>query len=162
MTATETIAWQGGVDGHLRLIDQTELPTNLKQIDCRTIEQVWTAIRRLRVRGAPAIGIAAAYGVCLAVSDSFSRGLDEARHSALEAADYLASSRPTAVNLFWALDRMRKVIRADYDDVDSLASAMFLNLRGPPRLAKGWKPSPKWVIRRSSWPPCRAGPNVSL
>ena len=61
----------GDVDGHLRLIDQTLLPTEYKRIDCRTVEDVWHAIKRLSVRGAPAIGIAAAYGVVIAMQ-SFS------------------------------------------------------------------------------------------
>jgi methylthioribose-1-phosphate isomerase len=68
-------------------------------LECRTVEEVWQAIRRLSVRGAPAIGIAAAYGVCLGMQN---------RRSVDEACDYLATSRPTAVNLFWALERMRR------------------------------------------------------
>ncbi len=105
----ETLRWIGDEGGHLRLIDQTQLPVQLVEIDCHTVESVWEAIKTLRVRGAPAIGIAAAYGVCLALQsvvhdspDAFQRRLDSA-------AEYLASSRPTAVNLFWALDRMRAV-----------------------------------------------------
>ena len=103
----ETIQWIGQTDGHLRLIDQTLLPENLKEIDCRDIETVWEAIKMLRVRGAPAIGIAAAYGVSVglgAVDDSeadiFWKTFDKS-------VDYLATSRPTAVNLFWALDRLK-------------------------------------------------------
>lgn len=103
----ETLRWEGGDDGHLSLIDQTLLPTELKRIECRDVETVWEAIQMLRVRGAPAIGIAAAYGVCLGVQDSVG-GPSAGFQSALESVvDYLASSRPTAVNLFWALDRMR-------------------------------------------------------
>jgi methylthioribose-1-phosphate isomerase len=110
--ALETLAWVGGLDGFLRMIDQTLLPTQLVRIECRSVESVWEAIKVLRVRGAPAIGIAAAYGVCLGlqpVLDSseavfFSR-LDEV-------AEYLAGSRPTAVNLFWALERMRRAAAA--------------------------------------------------
>ena len=65
-----TLAWIGGVDGHLRLIDQTRLPVEFGEIDCRDVETVWEAIKTLRVRGAPAIGIAAAYGVCLGLQGS--------------------------------------------------------------------------------------------
>jgi methylthioribose-1-phosphate isomerase len=103
-----TLRWIGGIDGHLRLIDQTLLPVEFKEIDCRTVEQVWEAIRSLRVRGAPAIGIAAAYGVCVGVQSAVGR--DEAAFFARldEVTTYLASSRPTAVNLFWALDRMKR------------------------------------------------------
>lgn len=87
----------------MRLLDQTRLPTETTYLDCRSVEDVWQAIKRLSVRGAPAIGIAAAYGVCLAADST---------DSALNACDYLATSRPTAVNLFWALDRMRKLIQS--------------------------------------------------
>jgi methylthioribose-1-phosphate isomerase len=95
-----TIHWQGDVTGHLVLLDQTRLPSETAYLDCRTAEDVWQAIRRLSVRGAPAIGVAAAYGVCL--------GAKQGRN-VREVCDYLATSRPTAVNLFWALDRMRRV-----------------------------------------------------
>lgn len=101
----QTIQWIGGTAGHLRLIDQTRLPQQLEMLDCHSPEDAWGAIKRLSVRGAPAIGIAAAYGVCLALRDD---PHDET--AARAAAEYLATSRPTAVNLFWALDRVRRVI----------------------------------------------------
>jgi methylthioribose-1-phosphate isomerase len=101
-----TLRWQGDVDGHLVLLDQTRLPAEIVYLECRTAEDVWQAIRRLSVRGAPAIGIAAAYGVCLGVQSG--RKVDDV-------CDYLATSRPTAVNLFWALDRMRRVGRVSRD-----------------------------------------------
>jgi methylthioribose-1-phosphate isomerase len=94
-----TIRWSGGVDGHVVLLDQTRLPAETVYLECRTVEDVWQAIRRLAVRGAPAIGVAAAYGVCVGVQRD--RDVDEV-------CDYLATSRPTAVNLFWALERMRQ------------------------------------------------------
>jgi methylthioribose-1-phosphate isomerase len=104
-----TLHWVGGVDGRLWLIDQTRLPVECREIECATVEDVWDAIRRLRVRGAPAIGVAAAYGLVLGVQPAAAddRGRFDARLH--EVADYLATSRPTAVNLFWALDRMRRV-----------------------------------------------------
>lgn len=102
--STPAIAWQGETDGYLQLIDQTLLPSELRIIDCRDVETVWEAIKMLRVRGAPAIGISAAYGVVLSQRNGASKS------AAGKAADYLATSRPTAVNLFWALDRLRKVI----------------------------------------------------
>ncbi|HMP06009.1 MAG TPA: S-methyl-5-thioribose-1-phosphate isomerase, partial [Lacipirellulaceae bacterium] len=94
-----TLRWEGSVDGRLMLLDQTRLPGEAVEIACRTVDDVWHAIRRLAVRGAPAIGVAAAYGVCLARCETPPR-------DPLEACDRLATSRPTAVNLFWALDRM--------------------------------------------------------
>jgi methylthioribose-1-phosphate isomerase len=97
-----TLRWEGEAGGHLVLLDQTRLPGEVVELHCRTVDDVWQAIKRLAVRGAPAIGIAAAYGVCLASRGVHPRG-------PLEACDYLAASRPTAVNLFWALERMRRV-----------------------------------------------------
>lgn len=102
--STPAIAWLGGADGYLQLIDQTLLPGEIKLIDCHDVETVWEAIKMLRVRGAPAIGISAAYGVLLSQKSGVSK------NAAIEAADYLATSRPTAVNLFWAIDRLRRVI----------------------------------------------------
>ena len=64
-TSVETMRWVGDTDGHLVLIDQTLLPTEFVELDCRNVETVWEAIKMLRVRGAPAIGIAAAYGVVI-------------------------------------------------------------------------------------------------
>src|ERR1043166_827412 len=106
-SSVPTLQWIGGVDGCLRLIGQTRLPEALVHIDCHDVETVFEAIRSLRVRGAPAIGIAAAYGVCLGAQSAAS--LDEPDFFArLEATvRRLAESRPTAVNLFWALRRMQ-------------------------------------------------------
>lgn len=107
--APATLAWHGGADGHLELIDQTLLPAELKQIACRDVEAVWEAIRQLRVRGAPAIGIAAAYGVCLGLQSAAKSDVPQFFGRLEEVTGYLATSRPTAVNLFWALDRMQAV-----------------------------------------------------
>ena len=101
---TPTIEW---VDGGVRLIDQTLLPNELKQIDCNDVECVWEAIKSLRVRGAPAIGIAAALGTVLGIWNSKKTRYTEFVDELHGVTDYLASSRPTAVNLFWALDRMK-------------------------------------------------------
>ena len=109
----ETLGWVEAGEfsrSHLRMIDQTLLPVELKMLDCRTIETVWEAIKMLRVRGAPAIGIAAAYGLCVGLQPLFSDGVEPSEaecFARLKAShDFLAGSRPTAVNLFWALDRM--------------------------------------------------------
>ena len=110
-----SVSWSGGPDGVARLIDQTLLPTEFKVIDIADAEAMWEAIRVLRVRGAPAIGIAAALGVVLGVKRCDAATGAEVVAEALRAADYLATSRPTAVNLFWALDRMRAVARAGID-----------------------------------------------
>jgi len=107
--AIETLAWTGGAGGHLRLLDQTRLPERLEYLDCTNVEEVRDAIRRLVVRGAPAIGIAAAFGAYLGIRDL--PGDDPvALAAALDrAVERLASARPTAVNLVWALERMRAV-----------------------------------------------------
>jgi methylthioribose-1-phosphate isomerase len=103
------VSWIGDAPaGHLQLIDQTLLPIKAQDLSCTTVEIVWEAIKTLRVRGAPAIGVAAAYGVVV--------GCQNARHSSpaefdarvAQVVEYLAGSRPTAVNLFWALDRMKR------------------------------------------------------
>lgn len=103
----ETLRWIGDHNGHLVLIDQTRLPVELIDHECRTVEIAWEAIKQLRVRGAPAIGIAAAYGTVLGMQNDslvekigFCGAIDQVT-------GYLAESRPTAVNLFWALDRMK-------------------------------------------------------
>lgn len=116
---TPAVAWIGETDGFLQLIDQTLLPGELKLLDCRTVEQVWEAIKSLRVRGAPAIGVAAAYGVIVGCqkADRASRFQFEQRLD--EVLGNLAGSRPTAVNLFWALNRMRKVA-ADQPKLSSM------------------------------------------
>ncbi len=157
MENIEPVCWIGGVDGYLRLIDQTALPAELKCIECRDIATLLEAIKMLRVRGAPAIGVAAAYGLCLAAQsalrlDTGSQAepsqlvhpsTDQAQRSAgrfhtarsstnardaaaaissgalldrlMEAADYLQSSRPTAVNLSWALRRVLHAAEAMRD-----------------------------------------------
>jgi methylthioribose-1-phosphate isomerase len=104
----QAVEWIGGIDGHLRLLDQTRLPLEMEYIDCRCVERVWQAIRELSVRGAPAIGIAAAYGVIVGMQSLSSHADRQTIDRRLqELMSYLASSRPTAVNLFWALDRMK-------------------------------------------------------
>ena len=102
-TKVETLRWVGDHHGHLVLIDQTRLPLELVELECCDLETVWEAIKQLRVRGAPAIGIAAAYGVVLGMQTA---GADF-RATLKQVAAHLAKSRPTAVNLFWALDRMQ-------------------------------------------------------
>jgi len=128
MSNIETLSWHGDRFGTLKMIDQTLLPTELKVIECRNVETVWEAIKMLRVRGAPAIGIAAAYGVCIGIQDL----PDDANHEMLrwklnDVADYLASSRPTAVNLFWALNRMKAKAETLYatKNVSEIWAALF-------------------------------------
>lgn len=103
----ETIKWSKDC---ARIIDQTLLPNQLKFIDCRDVKTMWQAIKTLQVRGAPAIGVAAAFGVLLGIQKF--KGQDRAKFFKLfnETCDYLATSRPTAVNLFNMLERMKAVV----------------------------------------------------
>ena len=115
-TKTETLRWIGEVDGHLELIDQTLLPTEFREIACKDVQTVWDAIKQLKVRGAPAIGIAAGYGMVVGlqtVSDSASK--EEFFSRLKEVSDYLAGSRPTAVNLFWAIERIARTAESNRD-----------------------------------------------
>ena len=120
--AVETLRWEGDAAGHVRMVEQTLLPRTSTVIDVRTVDEMVAAIRRLAVRGAPAIGVAAAYGVLLGLREDAS--LERVR----AVADTLAASRPTAVNLFWALRRM--TARAEREaaagaDADALRAALL-------------------------------------
>jgi methylthioribose-1-phosphate isomerase len=107
------LSWVGdAATGHLQLLDQTLLPVECREVNCMTVETVWEAIKSLRVRGAPAIGVSAAYGVVVGCQMSRQLGRNEFDQRLRSVIDYLAGSRPTAVNLFWALDRMGRVAKA--------------------------------------------------
>lgn len=93
----------------LVIIDQTQLPNKVEMLHLTEIKDIWDAIYHLKVRGAPAIGVAAAIGIYLAAKKINSDNYDEFYKQFKKDKDYLASSRPTAVNLFWALDRMEKL-----------------------------------------------------
>lgn len=105
-----TLQWIGDEDGALRLLDQTRLPGEVVMIDCRDIETVWEAIRALRVRGAPAIGVAAAYGMYLGVRPARNASHAEFDRRLAETARHLCDARPTAVNLEWAVRRVGEAI----------------------------------------------------
>lgn len=110
----ETLEWMGDF---VRIVDQRELPDRTAFIDCRTVGEVAAAIRTLAVRGAPAIGVAAAYGAVI--------GSIENRRDLPRYLDELAATRPTAVNLFWAIERMKK-IAAEYEALDDEAFTLRL------------------------------------
>lgn len=106
-----TLEWVGDVRGFLRLLDQTQLPCAVRTVDCRNVPATIEAIQQLRVRGAPAIGIAAAYGLCLGVQQALD-GDEASFFRLLESTQAeLRVSRPTAVNLAWALDRLLAIAR---------------------------------------------------
>ena len=94
--------------GTLHILDQTLLPNETRFIDTTDQAAIWNAIKTLQVRGAPAIGVAAAMGVAAAAQAAGGGSRDDVLDAVDHSADYLATSRPTAVNLFWALERMRR------------------------------------------------------
>ena len=96
--------------GALVIIDQTRLPGEVHILSLTDQKEIWEAIYLLKVRGAPAIGVAAAIGIYLAAKGIQAEDYDAFYEQFKQAKDYLASSRPTAVNLFWALDRMERVV----------------------------------------------------
>ncbi|TDL31724.1 S-methyl-5-thioribose-1-phosphate isomerase [Jeotgalibacillus sp. S-D1] len=97
------MTWQGD---SIKLLNQQKLPNEIEFIFLTSIEQVWDSIHSLKVRGAPAIGITAAYGLALWGLQSNYDSATEFRHELTKQFDYLVSSRPTAVNLYWALERL--------------------------------------------------------
>ncbi len=103
-----TVRWVGGIEGRLEIIDQTLLPDEHRVILLEDVRTVWEAIKTLRVRGAPAIGVAAAMGVAVGARAAPDEDEDAVEEAVERACALLATSRPTAVNLFWALDRMRR------------------------------------------------------
>lgn len=112
-------------DQRLFILDQTLLPLEKLQIELTTGEAVWDAIKTLQVRGAPAIGVCAAYGFIVGIREKAPLDTTAFRVAAKEVKDYLASSRPTAVNLFYALDRMEACLNAcEADTPEALYTAL--------------------------------------
>ncbi|NQT24347.1 S-methyl-5-thioribose-1-phosphate isomerase [candidate division KSB1 bacterium] len=107
--AVRTIEW---IDNKIVLLDQTLLPTEEKYLIIDSIDVLAEAIKSLRVRGAPAIGVAAAMGVALAGKLFHGQSREAFNEDVLKAIDLLQKTRPTAVNLFWALDRMQNILKA--------------------------------------------------
>jgi methylthioribose-1-phosphate isomerase len=99
------------LDGVVRMIDQTLLPTEKVFVDCKTIEDVGHAIKTMIIRGAPAIGVAAAMGVSLGADTITASNFDEFYGAMKKQCDQLGKSRPTAVNLAWAINRMKQVAK---------------------------------------------------
>jgi methylthioribose-1-phosphate isomerase len=118
-----TVSWN---NGKIVLIDQTRLPNHFELIETDDIERVATAIRRLEVRGAPAIGVTAAYAMALAAMKSHARDNQSMSIALQNAYDLLAKTRPTATNLFWALDHMMAFARQQLSNGPSgLGDAML-------------------------------------
>lgn len=121
----KTLEWVGARPGHVRMIDQTRLPLECVVLDVRDAQLMHDCIRRLVVRGAPAIGVAAAFGVLLGVQALDERDRDDTLARVLECALFLSTARPTAVNLFWALERMAARARRDHAAGDAIVAGLF-------------------------------------
>lgn len=117
-----TVAWRGDC---LLIIDQTALPVTKRMLALHTADQVFDAIRQLNVRGAPAIGISAAFGLYLGVRDLATQRRGEFLAKVDEVAAHLETARPTAVNLAWALRRMRDRVHAAYGTVAELKATLL-------------------------------------
>ena len=122
----KTIEW---VDNKSRMIDQTILPYEFKTVDISTAEEMYYAIKDMIVRGAPAIGIAGAHGVSLAAIELSKTETDKNifLKKLQEKADYLKSSRPTAVNLMWAVDKQMKLALEVNGSIETIANALIEN-----------------------------------
>lgn len=104
-----TVEWKNGA---VRLLDQSKLPGSVEFLDCRDYQAVANAIRALKVRGAPAIGVTAAMGVALGAEKINASDYPTFLQAVLKICDELATTRPTAVNLFWAIERMRQKLES--------------------------------------------------
>ncbi|HDQ93149.1 MAG TPA: S-methyl-5-thioribose-1-phosphate isomerase [Synergistetes bacterium] len=108
----ETIKWDGERES-LMILDQTLIPEEIKYLECKTVEEVALCIETMKVRGAPAIGIAAAYGLVFAASEGV--------EGVMKGAGRLSVTRPTAINLFWALERMKNLALEKSGNLDLVA-----------------------------------------
>ncbi|MGC9317312.1 MAG: S-methyl-5-thioribose-1-phosphate isomerase [Armatimonadota bacterium] len=125
-----TVQWVDEDGGMVRMIDQTRLPGELVMLDCRDVDCVAAAIERLSVRGAPAIGCAAALGMALAARRSHAETMDGLREELQRARERLAATRPTAVNLFWALGQMERAAdEAAGEGPDGVRAALLRRAR---------------------------------
>ena len=120
-----SVSWNAD---HVKMLDQRLLPEVIEFLELTTAEQVWESIRNLTVRGAPAIGISAAFGVYLGIRQLAVEDRSALATEVIKVADYLATSRPTAVNLFWALDRMKRragELAAESGDIAAMKEALL-------------------------------------
>jgi methylthioribose-1-phosphate isomerase len=107
MTMPATIEWR---EGRVRILDQSRLPKEVVYLECQDYKTVAQAIKELKIRGAPAIGIAAAMGLALGAKFIQTSHREDFLKQFLSICDVMAATRPTAVNLFWAIERMKKVV----------------------------------------------------
>ena len=118
MNETATLWWDKGTES-IRYIDQTLLPEKYTIVECRSIERLATAIKRLEIRGAPALGVAGAYGIALATRVCEKNDLNTFFSDVHHDAEFLLATRPTAINLGWGIARVLSKI-AHVHDIDSI------------------------------------------
>src|SRR6185369_14159336 len=104
-----TIDWQGNM---IVMIDQRKLPGQEIYVRCRTAQEVARAIKTMVIRGAPAIGVAAAWGIALGMRNSKATGTQKFAAEFFKVCELMAATRPTAVNLFWAIERLKRTFAA--------------------------------------------------
>ena len=119
-----TIEW---IDTFSRMVDQTLFPYEFKYVDIKTGDEMFDAIKTMIVRGAPAIGIAGAHGVVLYAQELKDLPCEEFVKKLLEKADHMATSRPTAVNLMWAVEKQKEVIKNSKSDVKGIIEELKQN-----------------------------------
>lgn len=121
-----TIQW---IDNYSRMVDQTLFPYEFKYVDIKTGQEMFDAIKTMIVRGAPAIGIAGAHGVVLYAQELAKENLsrEDFVKKLLEKADYMATSRPTAVNLMWAVEKQKEIIKNSKSDINGIIEELKQN-----------------------------------
>ena len=127
MNIEKTIEWikTDNLKGISRMIDQTLLPYEYKKIDIKTTDEMYNAIKTMIVRGAPAIGIAGAHGVILAAIESINES--DFKNSILKKANYINSSRPTAVNLSWAIKKQLEIVEKSNETKEKIIELLIKN-----------------------------------
>ena len=117
-----SIKW---LDGRVRWINTLRIPWKEEYVETESYERIAEAIENMEIRGAPAIGVAAAFGVALAAYHSRAKDINDLRKDLKKAMGRLSKTRPTAVNLFWALNRMRELVGKEYEDPEELRKAVI-------------------------------------
>ena len=117
------------IDTYTRMVDQTKFPEKYEYVDITTGDQMFDAIKTMIVRGAPAIGIAGAQGVVLYAQELQKQNLsiEEFKKQLIKKSDYLVSSRPTAVNLYWAVEKQKDIIKSNVKNIESLVEELKIN-----------------------------------
>ncbi len=122
----KTIEW---VDNYSKMVDQTKFPEHYEYVNITKGQEMFDAIKTMIVRGAPAIGIAGAHGVVLYAQELAAQNLsrEDFIKNLLEKADYMVTARPTAVNLYWAVEKQKEIIKNSKSDIDGIISELKVN-----------------------------------